>query len=86
MRIISILLAWDPCGPQSDSNNCLAPYHESRPYDAHPATYLRFSTFTLICPINAQPAPIIIWSTPFGNLTTINSSNIDLLSSVYDEP
>ncbi|CAF0925533.1 unnamed protein product [Adineta steineri] len=70
----------------SDSNNCLAPYHESRPYDAHPATYLRFSTFTLICPINAQPAPIIIWSTPFGNLTTINSSNIDLLSSVYDEP
>jgi len=64
----------------------VAPYYESQPYDVHSSSYLRFSTFTLICPINAQPPPIIIWSTPFGNLTSINSSDIDLVSSNNDEP
>ncbi len=63
----------------------MAPYHESRPHDVHSSSYLRFSTFTLICPINAYPPPIIIWSTPFGNLTSSNSSDIDLLSSNNDE-
>jgi hypothetical protein len=64
-----------------ERNNCLAPYYDPRPYDSSLPSYFRFSTFTLICPINAQPPPIIIWSTPFGNLTSINSTNIDLLSS-----
>lgn len=45
------------------------------------------STFTLVCPINGQPAPIIIWSTPFGNLTSINATSIDLLTTDdYNEP
>jgi hypothetical protein len=64
----------------------MAPYYELRPNDAFRPAYLRFSTFVLTCPINAQPPPIIIWSTPFGNLTSINSSNIHLLSSDYDKP
>ena len=63
----------------------MAPYYESRSYDTHPSSYLRFSTFTLICPINAQPPPIIIWSTPFGNLTSISLSDIDLLSSTNNQ-
>jgi hypothetical protein len=51
------------------------------------SSYLRFSTFTLICPISGQPPPIIVWSTPFGNLTPINSTTVDLLSSnTNDEP
>lgn len=69
-----------------ESNNCLAPYFESQSVYAHPSSYLRLSTFTLICPISANPPPIIIWSTPFGNLTSINSSEIDLLSSDSDDP
>jgi hypothetical protein len=64
----------------------MAPYFESRPYDVNSLSYLRYSTFTLTCPINAYPPPIIIWSTPFGNLTSINSSDIDLLYSDSDEP
>jgi len=64
----------------------MAPYYEPRPYDIQSSSYLRFSTFTLICPINAYPPPIIIWSTPFGNLTSINFSDIDLLSFDNDEP
>ncbi|CAF4598715.1 unnamed protein product [Rotaria sp. Silwood1] len=63
----------------NESHNCIAPYYDPQQSDTHPASYLRFSTFTLICPINGQPPPIIIWSTPFGNLTSINISNIDLL-------
>jgi len=63
----------------------MAPYYEPRPYDTLSLPYLRFSTFTLTCPINARPPPIIIWSTPFGSLTSINSSNIDLLSTANDE-
>jgi hypothetical protein len=63
----------------------MAPYYEPRPDDIHLSSYLRFSTFTLICPINAQPPPIIIWSTIFGNLTSINSSDVDLLSSADNE-
>jgi hypothetical protein len=65
----------------------MAPYYDPRPYDTQLPSYFRFSTFTLICPINAQPPPVIIWSTPFGNLTSINSTNIDLLfSNNNDEP
>lgn len=33
----------------------------------------------LLCPIRAEPPGTIIWSTPFGNLTSANSSEIDLL-------
>jgi hypothetical protein len=69
-----------------ESNNCMAPYLDSRPYDVSTTSYLRFSKFTLICPINGKPRPIIIWSTPFGNLTSIDSSEIDLLSSNNDQP
>ncbi|CAF0873135.1 unnamed protein product [Adineta ricciae] len=69
-----------------DSNNCLAPYFSSQLVSTHSLPYLRFSTFTLTCPIDAQPPPIIIWSTPFGNLSSANSSHIDLLSSPNDEP
>jgi hypothetical protein len=65
----------------------MAPYYDPRPYDYSFPSYFRFSTFILICPINAEPPPIIIWSTPFGNLTSINSTNIDLLSTDNnDEP
>ncbi|CAF3700496.1 unnamed protein product [Adineta steineri] len=70
-----------------ESNNCMAPYYNSRLSDASLPSYFRFSTFILICPISAQPPPVIIWSTPFGNLTSINSTSIDLLSSNNnDEP
>lgn len=64
----------------------MAPYYESQLIPVHPSAYLRFSTFILVCPISANPPPIIIWSTPFGNLTSINSSEIDLLSSDNDHP
>ena len=65
----------------------MAPYYDPRPSDTPLSSYSRFSTFTLICPISAQPPPVIIWSTPFGNLTSINSSNVDLLlSSDNDDP
>ncbi|CAF2405325.1 unnamed protein product [Rotaria sp. Silwood2] len=70
----------------NESYNCTAPYYDPQQVDTHPASYLRFSTFTLICPINGQPPPIIIWSTPFGNLTSINLSNIDLLPFNNDKP
>ncbi|CAF0958214.1 unnamed protein product [Rotaria sordida] len=70
----------------NESHNCTAPYYDPQQLDTYPASYLRLSTFTLICPINGQPPPIIIWSTPFGNLTSINSSNIDLLSFNNDKP
>ena len=69
-----------------ESTRCSAPYYESRPNDVRPSPYLRFSTFTLICPIYAYPPPLIIWSTPFGNLTAVNSSDIDLLSSDNHQP
>jgi hypothetical protein len=64
----------------------MAPYYNPRLSDVRPSSYLRFSTFILICPISADPSPVIIWSTPFGNLTSINTSNIDLLSFNNDEP
>jgi hypothetical protein len=64
----------------------MAPYYNSQLNDVHTLSYLRFQTFTLICPISGEPPPIIIWSTPFGSLTSINSSDIDLLSSNTDEP
>ncbi len=64
----------------------MAPYHDSQSDDMYLSSYLRFSTFTLICPIKGYPPPIIIWLTPFGNLTSINSSDIDLLSLNNDEP
>ena len=64
----------------------MAPHFAPRENYADPSTYLRFSTFTLACPINAQPPPLIIWSTPFGKFISINSSNIDLISSTIDEP
>jgi hypothetical protein len=65
----------------------MAPYYSPRRYNTQIPSYFRFSTFILICPISAQPPPIIIWSTPFGNLTSINSTNMDLLSSDdNDEP
>ncbi|CAF0817792.1 unnamed protein product [Rotaria sp. Silwood1] len=70
-----------------ESNNCMAPYYHPSAYDPLMPIYFRFSTFILICPISSQPPPIIIWSTPFGNLTSINSTSIDLLSSNNnDEP
>lgn len=47
---------------------------------------MRFSTFTLVCPITAYPPPIIIWSTPFGYLTSINFSDIDLVFTDNDDP
>lgn len=68
------------------NESCQTPYYESRLNDVQSYSYLRFSKFTLICPINSQPPPIIIWSTPFGNLTSINSSDLDLLSSTNDQP
>ncbi|CAF0809478.1 unnamed protein product [Rotaria sordida] len=70
-----------------ESNNCMAPYYHPPAYDPLIPSYFRFSTLILICPISAQPPPVIIWSTPFGNLTSINSTNIDLLpSNNNDEP
>ena len=57
----------------------MAPYYDQQPHDIRSTVYLRFSTFTLVCPINAQPPPMIIWSTPFGNLTSINTTVLDLL-------
>ncbi|CAF1089496.1 unnamed protein product [Adineta ricciae] len=69
----------------SESNNCLAPYYDPQLMGTPLQSYYRFSTFTLICPINAQPPPIIIWSTPFGNLTSMNSSYVDLLSFNNDD-
>ncbi|CAF3381352.1 unnamed protein product [Rotaria socialis] len=70
----------------SENNNCMAPYYDPQKVDSHPASYLRFSKFTLTCPIGAQPPPMIIWSTPFGNLTSINSSSIDLILFNNDQP
>ncbi|CAF1676113.1 unnamed protein product [Rotaria magnacalcarata] len=70
----------------TENNNCMAPYYDSQKLDSHPACYLRFSKFTLTCPIDAQPPPMIIWSTPFGNLTSINSSSIDLILFNNDQP
>lgn len=47
---------------------------------------MRFSTFTLTCPIHAEPSPLIVWSTPFGTLTAMDPSDIDLLLASDDEP
>ncbi|CAF2124029.1 unnamed protein product [Rotaria magnacalcarata] len=70
-----------------ESNNCMAPYYQAPIHDRPLPAYFRFSTIILICPISAQPPPVIIWLTPFGNLTSINSTSIDLLSSNgNDEP
>lgn len=44
-----------------------------------PPPYLRFSTFTLICPIVSKPTGLIIWSTPFGYLSSVNATTIDLV-------
>jgi hypothetical protein len=65
----------------------MAPYYDPRLfYDVHAFSYLRFSTLILTCPISSQPASSIIWSTPFGNLTSMNFSYIDLLSIDMNEP
>ncbi|UJR21221.1 hypothetical protein I4U23_024317 [Adineta vaga] len=49
----------------TDSNNCMAPYFSPQLDNSPSLPYLRFSTFTLTCPIYSEPPPIIIWSTPF---------------------
>ena len=63
----------------------MAPYYDPKLDATAPPPFLRFSTFTLICPISSQPSPLIIWSTPFGRLTATNSSSLDLLATNIDE-
>lgn len=64
----------------------MAPYYDDQQSNKYSVTYLRFSTFTLFCPIKSNPPPIIIWTTPFGILTSHSSSNVDLLLSANDKP
>lgn len=59
----------------------MAPSYNPQQHNMNRMSYLRFSKITLICPINGYPPPIIIWSTPFGILTSMKPSNIDLLSA-----
>ena len=63
--------------------NCSLPSYS---VESQRKSYVRLSTITLTCPIKAYPPPIIIWSTPFGKLAAINSSDIDLLLFDSHEP
>ncbi|CAF0758880.1 unnamed protein product [Didymodactylos carnosus] len=64
-----------------DDKKCQTPYFDKTVHQLLPIpttlTQLRFSKFILQCPIQGEPLPTIIWSTPFGQLTT--SSSIDQL-------